>query len=228
MPDLRKMTARVKTDACRWITKVTGRNLANVDDSLYVPPVFVLAQEGTTMEERRFPSLSLCAPQKIPVPLSRTPVRTFDEILLCYAPHEVAAISSISESDFPTFSDSGDGRSVLRRRKTAFFQLEQLWSLAQQYRTGKQSMQEACALVTDATCHALNPSEKHAREYWEKHDIVWHRPPGRICATVAPEVDPVILELAGHIVKRGAKQMHAKLQPPQCDHLPWISDREVR
>jgi hypothetical protein len=74
MPGLRKVT---DVDALR---KVTGGDLANVDDFLYVHPLFMRPQKGTTMADRRFASLSLCAPQKVPIPLSRTQVRTFDEI----------------------------------------------------------------------------------------------------------------------------------------------------
>jgi hypothetical protein len=124
------------------------------------------------------------------------------------------------ESDFSTPSDSGEGGSVLRWRKITFFQLEQFESPARQYRTGELSSQEICALVTDATGHALNPPEKPVREYWEQHGIAWHRPPGRICTTVAPEFETIILEPARHILKRGVKKMHDTLHLPQYNHLP--------
>jgi hypothetical protein len=147
----------------------------------------------------------------------------FDEILSFCAPLEAAAIPSILKSAFPTYSDSGEGESVLRRRKTALFQPRQLESLARQYRTGEPSIQEICALVTDATGYDLNSSEKPVRDYWEQHGIAWHGPRGRLWATVPPEVETVIMELASDTLKRGVKKMHATLQLPQYDHLPRFS-----
>jgi hypothetical protein len=137
-----------------------------------------------------------------------------------YVPPEAAAIPGSLESDFSTPSDSGEHGDILRRRKTAFVQLEQLEWPARQYRTGELSMQEICALVTDATGHALNPLEESVREYWERHGIAWQRPSGRIWTTVAPEFETIILEPAGHILKRGVKKMHDTLHLPQYDHLP--------
>jgi hypothetical protein len=89
-------------------------------------------------------------------------------------------------------------------------------------------MQEVYILVTDATGHTLNPSEKPVREYWEQHGIAWHRPSGRILTTVAPEVETVSMELAGHVLKRGVKKRHPTLQLPQYDYLPPISHPDVR
>jgi hypothetical protein len=89
-------------------------------------------------------------------------------------------------------------------------------------------MQEVCALVTGPTGHALDLSEKPVRQYWEQHGIAWHWPPGRICTTAAPDVETVILEFAGQILKRGVKKIHATLQLPQYDHLPLISYRDAR
>jgi hypothetical protein len=120
-----------------------------------------------------------------------------------------ASISEIGHIDYgfapaQTTARSAEDLDVSRRRQTAYFQLDQLDSLAQRYRSREISMQQVCALVTDATGDPLKPSEKPVREYWEYQGIVWYRPPGRIPEIVSPEVESAILELAGHFINENS------------------------